>query len=241
MPRRRPGRWRAPRRRTGGFPKQTVTIIAPYAAGGGVDTVARVVAEELRAKWQKPVIVENVPGASGMIAATRVSRAAPNGHTILLAAAGEIAVNPHLFKGKMSYDPAKDLAPFAFAARIPNVLVVGKDSGVASFAAFVEKAKASSVSYGTSGVGNPQHLAGALLGRTAELKLNHIPYKGAAQQTSDVVAGHIEATFASVAAVKPFTTAGRLIPLAVTSAERIPAMPDVPGSASIPALPDTSW
>ena len=218
------------------FPKQTVTIIVPYAAGGGVDTVARVVADELRATWQKPVVVENVPGASGMIAAARVTRAAPDGHTILLAAAGEIAINPHLLKGKMTYDPATGLAPVAFAARIPNVLVVSKDKGVASFAAFLERAKTAPVSYATSGVGNPQHLAGALLSRMAEVKLNHIPYKGAAQQTSDVMAGHVEATFASVAAVKSFTTTGRLVPLAVTSAERIPAMPDVPAISEHPGL-----
>jgi tripartite-type tricarboxylate transporter receptor subunit TctC len=219
------------------FPKQSVTIIVPYAAGGGVDTVARVIADELRAKWNKSVVVENVPGASGMIAAARVTRATPDGHTILLAAAGEISVNPHLLKGKMTYDPATGLAPIAFAARIPNVLVVGKNSGLTSFAAFVERAKANSVSYATSGIGNPQHLAGALLSRTGDLKLNHIPYKGAAQQTSDVMAGHVEATFASVAAVKPFTTTDRLVPLAVTSAERIPAMPDVPAIGEHPAFP----
>ena len=218
------------------FPSQTVTIIVPYAAGGGVDTVARVAAEELRAKWQKPVVVENVPGASGMVAATRVTRAAPNGYTILLAAAGEIAVNPHLSKGRMTYDPATGLVPFAFAARIPNVLVVGKETGLTSFAAFVEKAKTGSISYGSSGIGNPQHLAGALLSRMADLKLNHIPYKGAAQQTTDVIAGHIDATFASVAAVKPFTTTNRVIPLAVTSAERVPAMPDVPAIGEHPGL-----
>ena len=218
------------------FPKQSVTIVVPYAAGGGVDTVARVVAEELRARWQKPVVVENAPGASGMIAAARVTRAAPDGYTILLAAAGEIAVNPHLLKGKMTYDPAAGLAPVAFAARIPNVLVVGKETGLASFAAFLERARTNPISYATSGVGNPQHLAGALLSRMADLKLNHVPYKGAAQQTSDVMAGHVEATFASVAAVKGFTTTGRLVPLAVTSAERIPAMPDVPTIGEHPGL-----
>lgn len=221
-----------------GFPDRPVTIIVPFTAGGGLDAIARMVGQELTKAWQQPVVVENVPGASGMIATSRVARSTPDGYTFVIAGAGEIAVNPILFKARLNYDPVNGLAPLAFAARIPNVVVVSKDKKIASFADFLAHAKANpgKVSYATGGVGNVQHLAGGLIGQKLGIKLSPIPYKGAAQQVADVVSGHVDATLASYVVVQPFITEGRLVPIAVTSKERLPVLPDVPAVAETPGL-----
>ncbi|GAA4325196.1 tripartite tricarboxylate transporter substrate binding protein [Pigmentiphaga soli] len=221
-----------------GFPNRPVTIIVPFTAGGGLDAIARIVGVELNKAWGQPVVVENVPGASGMIATSRVARSEPDGYTFMIAGSGEIAVNPTLFRSRLNYDPEHGLAPLAFAARIPNVVVVSKDKKIGSFADFLARAKAApgQVSYATGGVGNVQHLAGGLISQKLGITLNPIPYKGAAQQVADTVSGHVDATLASYAVVQPFINEGRLVPIAVTSKERLPVLPDVPAVAETPGL-----
>lgn len=218
------------------YPSRTITIVVPYTAGGGVDSVARLVAEDLRGGLGQSVIVENVPGASGMIGAQRVARAEPDGYTLLLSAAGEIAVNPHL--KKMAYDPIKDLAPISLVVRVPNVLAVSSGSAIKTLDDFIAQAKAEpgTLAYATSGIGNPQHLAGALLDRMAGVETIHTPYRGAAQQIADVVGGHVTATYASLAGILPFIREGRARAIAVTSAERLPALPEVPALGEHPSL-----
>lgn len=218
------------------YPSRTITIVVPYTAGGGVDSVARLVAEDLRASLGQSVIVDNVPGASGMIGAQRVARADPDGYTLLLSAAGEIAVNPHL--KKMTYDPLQDLAPVGLVARVPNVLAVGADTPFKTLDDFIAAAKAEpqTLAYATSGVGNPQHLAGALFDKRAGVETIHTPYRGAAQQITDVVGGHVDATYASLAAILPFIQEGRARAIGVTSAERLPTLPDVPAIGEHPSL-----
>lgn len=218
------------------YPTRTVTIVVPYTAGGGVDSVARLLAEDMQASLGKTVLVENVPGASGMIGAQRVARAEPDGHTLLLAAAGEIAVNPHL--KKMTYDPLQDLAPVGLVTRVPNVLAVGGKTDIETLDDLIARAKAKpgTLAYATSGIGNPQHLAGELFNRMAGVQTIHTPYRGAAQQIADVVGGHVEATYASLAAIQPFLQDGRARAIGVTSAERLPSLPDVPAIAEHPSL-----
>lgn len=218
------------------YPSRTISIVVPYTAGGGVDSVARLVAEGLHEKLGQSVIVDNVPGASGMIGAQRVARADPDGYTLLLSAAGEIAVNPHL--KKMTYDPLKDLAPISLVVRVPNVLAVGSATEIKTLDDFIAKAKAEPgvLAYATSGVGNPQHLAGALLDKRAGIETIHTPYRGAAQQITDVVGGHIDATYASLAAIQPFIQEGRARAIGVTSAQRLPTLPDVPAISEHPGL-----
>jgi tripartite-type tricarboxylate transporter receptor subunit TctC len=220
------------------FPSRTVTVIVPFAAGGGVDTIARLVADDLRAKWSVPVIVENLPGGSGMIAAQALTKSEADGHTIMLATAGELAVNPTLLKARLNYDVARDFEPVVLAARIPNVFVVGKTSPYKTVADIVAAAKKSpgTFTYGSSGVGNPQHLTGALLGHDAKVELLHVPYKGASQQVMDTIGGHVDATFASAAAVLANIQDGSLKPLAVTSKGRISVLPDVPAISETPGL-----
>ena len=218
------------------YPSRTITIVVPYTSGGGVDSVARILAQDLQASLGQPVIVDNVPGASGMIGAQRVARADPDGYNLLLSAAGEIAVNPHL--KKMSYDPQRDLAPISLVVRVPNVLAVGSDRPYQLLDDFIAAAKAEpgTITYATSGIGNPQHLAGALFDKMAGVETIHTPYKGAAQQITDVVGGHVDATYASLAAILPFIKEGKTRAIAVTSAQRLPALPEVPALAEHPSL-----
>jgi tripartite-type tricarboxylate transporter receptor subunit TctC len=165
------------------YPTKPIRIIVPYTAGGGVDTVARLLGEKLREGLGQPTIVDNKPGASGMIGAQAAAKAAPDGYTVLLAAAGEIAVNPHLYQKQMAYDPEKDLAPISLVVKIPNVLVVNPDVPAKTTAELVAHAKANpgKLTYSSSGVGNPQHLNGELFAKMAGIDIVHVPYKGAAQ------------------------------------------------------------
>lgn len=212
------------------FPDHTVTIVVPFAAGGGVDTVARIVAEDLRASWSVPVLVENRPGGSGMIAGQALANSDADGHTLMLATAGELAINTSLLKKRLTYDVETDFEPVALAARIPNVFVVGNTSSYKTVSDIVAAAKKApgTVTYGSSGVGNPQHLTGALLEHAAGISLLHVPYKGASQQVMDTIGGQIDSTFASAVAVLGNVKDGSLRPLAVTSKQRLAVLPDVP-------------
>jgi tripartite-type tricarboxylate transporter receptor subunit TctC len=213
-----------------GYPNKPIRIVVPYTAGGGVDTVARLIGDRMSKTLGQPVIVDNKPGASGMIGAAAVAKSAPDGYTLLLSAAGEIAVNPSLYKGKMQYDAQKDLAPVSLVVRIPNVLVVNPDVPAKTTAELVAYAKANpgKLSYSSSGVGNPQHLNGELFNKLADVQTSHVPYKGAAQQLADVTAKHVSMTFTSVSAALPFIKNGQIRPIAVTSGKRVPSLPDVP-------------
>lgn len=217
-----------------------ITLIVPFAAGGGVDGMGRLLAERLRSELPQGVVVENKPGASGMLGATAVVRAAPDGATLLLGSAGETAINPLVFKTKMQYQPDKDLAPIALIARVPNVLVANPKLPVASVEQLVAYGRAhpDKLTYATSGVGNPQHLNGELLQSLAGIKMVHVPYKGAAAQLVDVAAGSVDLTFVSLAGALPFIKSGKVKPLAVTSAKRASFAPDIPALAEYAPLKD---
>ncbi|MCU6616293.1 tripartite tricarboxylate transporter substrate binding protein [Achromobacter mucicolens] len=217
-----------------------ITLIVPFAAGGGVDGMGRLLAERLRSELPRGVVVENKPGASGMLGAAAVVRAAPDGATLLLGSAGETAINPLVFKTKMQYQPEKDLAPIALIARVPNVLVANPKLPVASVEQLVAYGRAhpDKLTYATSGVGNPQHLNGELLQSLAGIKMVHVPYKGAAAQLVDVAAGSVDLTFVSLAGALPFIKSGKVKPLAVTSAKRASFAPDIPALAEYAPLKD---
>ncbi|WP_291377014.1 MULTISPECIES: tripartite tricarboxylate transporter substrate binding protein [Achromobacter] len=217
-----------------------ITLIVPFAAGGGVDGMGRLLAERLRSELPQGVVVENKPGASGMLGATSVVRSAPDGATLLLGSAGETAINPLVFKSKMQYQPEKDLAPVALIARVPNVLVANPKLPVANVEQLVAYGRAhpDKLTYATSGVGNPQHLNGELLQSLAGIKMVHVPYKGAAAQLVDVAAGSVDLTFVSLAGALPFIKSGKVKPLAVTSAKRASFAPDIPALAEYAPLKD---
>lgn len=217
-----------------------VSLIVPFAAGGGVDGMGRLLAERLRSEMPQGVVVENKPGASGMLGAQTVVRSAPDGATMLLGSAGETAINPLVFKGKMQYQPEKDLVPIALVARVPNVLVANPKLPVANVEQLVAYGRAhpDKLTYATSGVGNPQHLNGELLQSLAGIKMVHVPYKGASAQLVDVAAGSVDLTFVSLAGALPFIKSGKVKPLAVTSATRASFAPDIPAVAEYAPLKD---
>ena len=221
-----------------GFPARPLKLMVGYPAGGGVDITARHLAEALRDELGQTVLVENRAGASGMLAALAVAKAAPDGHTLLLAASGEIAANPHLYKQKMQYDAQKDLLPLTNVVMMPNVLVVNSAIPVSNVQELIAYAKArpGKLNYSSSGIGNPLHLAGELFNRMGGVDIVHVPYKGAAQQTADVAARHITMTFASVAVVQPFLSAGTVKALAVSSRNRVAVLPNVPPVADTPMM-----
>ena len=220
------------------YPVKTISIVVPFSAGGGVDTIARLLAEKLRSTLKTTIMVDNKAGGSGMIGAMAVVKAAPDGYTLLLGSAGETAINTFVYKNKMQYNPAKDLAPVTLVTRVPNVLVVNPNFPAGNIEDLVAYARKNpgKLTYSTSGVGNPQHLNGELLEDLAGIHMVHIPYKGAAGQLIDVMSGNVDMTFVSYAAARGFIKDRKVRALAVTSAKRTSFAPDLPAVAEYKPL-----
>ena len=221
------------------YASQPVHILVGYPAGGGVDIVARLLQDPLKAALGQPVIVENRTGASAMLATGAVAKAAPDGYTLLACASGEVAINHFLFKEKMAYDPAKELAPIALVGIVPCVVVVASETPVSNpkeLIAYI-KQNPEKLSFSSSGIGNPQQLAGELMNTMAGTKVLHVPYRGAAPAVTDVATGAVTMSFTSLAAALPLIQAGKIKVVAVTSRERMPQLPDVaPLSEGAPGL-----
>ncbi|HEY1231370.1 MAG TPA: tripartite tricarboxylate transporter substrate binding protein [Ramlibacter sp.] len=228
----------SPARAQPAYPSRPITIVVPFSAGGGVDTMARLLAEKLRGTLGANVFVDNKAGGSGMIGATAVAKAQPDGYTLLMGSAGETAINPFVYKGRMQYDPAKDLAPISLVTRVPNVLVVSPQLPAKTIAELVALAKKTpgKLTYSTSGVGNPQHLNGELLNQLAGVRMLHVPYKGASGQLIDVTTGQVDMTFVSYTAAKGFIQSGKVKAIGVTSGKRASFAPDVPAIAEYQPL-----
>jgi len=222
-----------------GYPSRPIRILVAYPPGGGVDLSARLLADLLKALGQ-PVLVENRPGASGMLAAQAAATAAPDGHT-LLAAAAEIATNPPLYKEKMAYDTQRQLAPVALVGIVPCVVVVAATTPVHSAPELIAYARANrgKLSFSSSGLGNPQQLAGELMNYMVGTDVLHVPYRGAAPAVTDVAVGAVTMSFASLAAAQPLLQSGKLRAVAVTSRERMLQLPDIASFAeSVPEMKD---
>ena len=222
----------------GAFPDRMIRLVVGYPAGGGVDLVARLLTDPMKSALGQAVIVENKAGAAAMIAAQQVARATADGYTLLVAAAGEVAVNQHIYRDKMMYDPQKELTPIALAGIVPCVIVVEAKTPVKTPAELIAYAKANKgkLSFSSSGVGNPQHLAGELMNRMAGTDVLHVPYRGAAPAITDVASGAITMSFTSLGAVAPMMQDGRLRAVAVTSRDRMPQLPDVAPLSDGPGL-----
>ncbi|MBP0445091.1 tripartite tricarboxylate transporter substrate binding protein [Roseomonas sp. SSH11] len=214
----------------GEYPNRPIRIIVPYAAGGGQDITARLVSEPLRAALGQPVVVENRTGAGGMIGAQAVATAAPDGYTFLLGGAGETAVAHHLYREKMAYDSLRDLRPVSLIVKVPNILMGSMNAPFKTVAELVEYARANpgQLSYSSSGIGNPQHLAGELFNRMAGIQTVHVPYRGSGPAVTDIAAGQVQYGYNSLASGLSLIRDGRIRAVAVTSRERLPQMPDVP-------------
>jgi len=211
------------------YPDRAVKIEVGYAAGGPLDVVARLIGDKLAQIWGKTVVVENVSGASGNIAADRVAKAVPDGYTLLLASNVNIAVNPKLYKN-MPFDPVKDLMPITQVAYSPNILVVPNDLPVKSVQELVTYAKANpgKVSFASAGVGTTQHLAGELFKTIAKVDIQHVPYRGATPAITDLLGGRVSMFFGPPSSLLGLVKEGKVRALAVTSAQRFPAAPDLP-------------
>lgn len=217
---------------------RTVRLMVGYPAGGGVDLIARMLTDPLKAAFGQPFVVENRTGAAATIAAQTVAQAGPDGHALLVAASGEVAINHHLFKSKMQYDPLKDLTPIALAGIVPCVVVVNSKIDVKTPAELVAYAKANKgkLSFSSSGVGNPQHLAGELMNKMAGIDVLHVPYRGSAPAVADVAGGSVTMSFSSLAAALPLIQDGRIRAVAVTSKDRMPQLPNVATLSEVPGL-----
>ena len=221
------------------YASQSIRILVGYSAGGGVDLVARLLQEPMRNALGQTIIVENRTGASAMIATNTVAKAAPDGYSLLACASGEVAINHFLFKDKMPYDPAKELVPIALIGIVPCVVVVAASSPVHNPKELIDYAKANpgKLSFSSSGVGNPQQLAGELMNSMAGVQVLHVPYRGSAPAVADVATETVTMSFSSLAAALPLIEAGKIRAVAVTSRDRMPQLPDVaPLAEGAPAL-----
>jgi tripartite-type tricarboxylate transporter receptor subunit TctC len=225
------------------YPDRIVRIIVPLAPGGGTDLIARTLAQEMAKDLGISVIIENKPGAGTIIGTQAVAASEPDGYTLLMGTFAN-AVNPSL-NAKLPYDPNRDFASVALIARSFNIVVVSPRSPFQSIADLIAAAKAepAKLSYGTYGIGTSAHLAGELFKSLAQLNLTTVPYKGSAPAITDLIGGQIQVMFTTVASAASLIAAGQLRALAVTSAERSPACPQLPtvAEAGVPGYAVESW
>jgi tripartite-type tricarboxylate transporter receptor subunit TctC len=224
------------------WPAKPIRIVCTLAAGGGVDTTARIVGQGLTESWGQPVIVDNRPGAGGTIATEAVVRATADGYTLLMTSPGHVTA-PSLYK--LNYDTLKDLAPVAMIVSSPSVLVVHPSLPADSMKALLALARArpGELLFGSSGNGSPGHMTVELLAMTAGVRLVHVPYKGTPPILTDLVGGRIAAAASSVASTMPHVNAGRLKALAVTSGRRSVAQPQLPtvAESGVPGFAVDIW
>ena len=210
------------------FPTQTIKIIVPFTPGTGMDTIARVVAPRLSERLGQPVVVQNQPGASGNIGADAVAKSTPDGYTVLMGA-NTMLMASQMYKN-VSFDPVKDFAPVSMAAYGSLMLVANPKTGIKSLADLIKEAQAKpgSISFGSPGVGTPHHMAMELFKLESNIFMLHVPYRGSAGYTQDLLGGELNVGFLPVHIAQGFVKSGRLIALAVGSPKRHPVAPDVP-------------
>lgn len=221
---------------------ETVKIVVPFAAGGPVDQLARLLGHELGPLLGADVIVEDKGGAGGAIGSETVARATPDGTTILLASMGSHVISPTL-RPPSGYDPVKSFEPVMMVGSVPSLLVVGPKPGVSTLKELIAKAKTQSMTYGSAGAGTTMNIAGEMLNAAAGLKIAHVPYRGAAPALTDLMGGHLDMLNADFPVLLPLVKAGKVTALAVYAAERSPLLSDVPTTAEL-GLPDVvmeSW
>ena len=225
------------------YPAKPIRMIVPYAPGGGVDIVARTVAQELSKRVNQTIVVENRTGAGGNIGSEHVAKAAPDGYTLLMASPAN-TINPSLYT-KMPYDPMRELAPIALIASVPAVLVANRSLPVHNVKQLVALAKArpGALTYGSGGSGSTEHLAGEMFKSFARIDMLHVPYKGGAQVMTDLMGGQIALMFVNQVAALPQIKADKVKALGVASGERSAALPDVPtfAEAGFPDFKVSVW
>jgi tripartite-type tricarboxylate transporter receptor subunit TctC len=226
------------------YPAKPLRFVVAFPPGGGTDIIARSIAQKLAERIAQQVVVDNRPGAGGNIGTDMVAKSAPDGYTLLMGSAGPLAINASLF-GKMPFDPIKDLAPVTLAASTPNVLVVHPALRAATLKELIALAKArpGEINFASSGHGTPAHLAGELFNLMAGVKMVHVPYKGAAPALADLLGGQVQIMFSTMPPALPHVRDGKLRALAVTSAKRSPAAPELPtvDETALPGFEANTW
>ena len=235
--------WSLPGRAQEDYPVRTVKIVVPAAPGSTTDTLARIVAEELARKWAKPAIVENIPGGAMNIGASNVARSAPDGYTLMIAPPSPLSFN-HLIYRDPGYDPA-GFVPISLLAKIPNVLVVRNGLAASTLNELISYGKANpgKLSYASQGVGSTAHLSAAQLEVRTGIKMLHVPYRGAQPALTDVVAGHVDMFFDTLATAVPLYRANKVKLMGVADLKRAGVVPDVPtlSEAGLPGFRSITW
>ena len=226
------------------YPAKSVRILVGFAPGGSTDLTARLFAQELNKLWGTQVVVDNRPGASGMIGADLAAKAAPDGYTWLVSPQTSIVVAPLIFK-KVAYDPSKDFAPIAVIGSTPQLLVIHPSlppKNFKEFSAFV-RANAKNLSYASGGFGSTPHMAGELLNTSLKVRVTHVPYKGENPGVADLLGGQIPYMFSNFPVVLPHVQAGKLRALAITSLQRSTLAPEFPtvAESGIPGFDTATW
>ena len=224
------------------YPTHSVTILVPFAPGGGTDLIARAIGQKLERRLGEPFVIENRPGAGTTIAAGATAKAAPDGYTLMQATSGTMSMNPTIFK-KLPYEPDKDLAPVALVAGVPFILVVHPSLPVYGIADLVKVANERRLNYGSGGVGAFHHLNAELLSNMLSIKMTHVPYKGSVPAMTDLVAGTIQVLFVDIGPSIQLIRAGKARALGITSAQRAVAAPEIPPLAEVgvPGFDTTAW
>ena len=226
------------------FPSKPIRLVVPFTPGGVTDTSGRLMAEQLSKRLGQQVVVDNKPGASGNIGSQMVATAEPDGYTLLLGFDGTLVINPHVFP-RVGFDPVKDFAPVGKIGDAVLILVTHPQSKTKTLRDVIALSKSDSngLSYGTSGTGSTPHIAGELLKQRTAAQLVHVPYKGGGQAMTDLLGGNIPLVYTAIAGAVSHVKAGKLHPIAVSSAQRAPSLPDVPTfmESGIPDFNLTSW
>jgi len=226
------------------YPNKPILLVVPFAPGGSSEFLSRLIGAKLTEAWKQQVVVESRPGGAGNIAMDAVQRAKPDGYTLILGHVGTLAVNPAMFP-KLPYDPIKGFVPVTMIATVPSLLVVNPSVPAKDFKEFVAlaKSKPGTIYYGSAGNGSSGHLAMEYLKQAAHIDLVHVPYKGTGPMITDLLGGQTQATFTGATPLMPHIKQGKLRPLAVGSAKRIAALPDVPtvAEAGVPGFETSQW
>jgi tripartite-type tricarboxylate transporter receptor subunit TctC len=225
------------------YPAKPITIVIGYTPGAVSDLAARTIGEGLHQAWGQPVIVDNRPGSGGNIGAGYVSRATPDGYTLMVGTDAQMSSNVHLYK-HVGYDPVKDFVPVAYAGLNIICLAVSTQLPISSVADVIAYAKANpgKLNYGTSGMGSPHHLAGELLRQKTGIDIQHVPYRGGGAAVNDLLGGHIGMAFLSLSAAVPHMNTGKIKILAMVEKTRYAAMPDIPIiGETVPGFEMSSW
>jgi len=226
------------------YPNKPILLVVPFAPGGSSEFLSRLIGAKLTEAWKQQVVVESRPGGAGNIAMDAVQRARPDGYTLILGHVGTLAVNPAMFP-KLPYDPIKGFVPVTMIATVPSLLVVNPNVAAKDFKEFIAlaKAKPGTLYYGSAGNGSSGHLAMEYLKQAAKIDLVHVPYKGTGPMVTDLLGGQTQATFTGAVPLIPHIKQGKLRPLAVGSAKRIAALPDVPtvAESGLPGFETSQW